>query len=181
MSKRKVHGGGSNNRGKSSHIEFSWSAAAEQISSGERDRFFRFGFANDFSLWVFEVTRWLLYCFFTGDFDLLDGCSAEEFSSSLFRKPKSYRQLDATGNCWRGIPKPQSKAADDEEWPSCECEPGAGCGDECMNRNLFLECPVNPRGLFWLSCGLFSLQKKYLAFKKTLLFRSQIYQEDYLW
>jgi [histone H3]-lysine4 N-trimethyltransferase ASH1L len=30
----------------------------------------------------------------------------------------------------------------DDCWPSCDCELGKGCGDDCMNRQLFIECKL---------------------------------------
>ena len=60
---------------------------------------------------------------------------------SLQKKPKAYRKLDTTGNWYNarnGVARPT--VCNNDEWPVCDCEPGGGCGDDCVNRTLFQEC-----------------------------------------
>ena len=62
----------------------------------------------------------------------------------IIRRPKQYRALDATGNYYRGskgtlTARPTVLA--NSEWPTCTCEPSeSGCGPDCINRQLFMEC-----------------------------------------
>jgi hypothetical protein len=62
--------------------------------------------------------------------------------SKFVKKPKAYRQLDAVGNIYRGPAVPKPAPCADEEWPTCECPPGEGCGDHCFNRSVFMECKL---------------------------------------
>jgi hypothetical protein len=60
----------------------------------------------------------------------------------LVKKPKPYRQLDASGNYYRGPAVQKPALCANDEWPTCECAPGEGCGDNCFNRGVFMECKL---------------------------------------
>ena len=65
----------------------------------------------------------------------------DEELEKLRKRPPTYRALDQTGNYYRGtLDKPKLCSLD--EWPKCECPPSTGCGDDCINRLMFVECNV---------------------------------------
>ncbi|BFZ64677.1 hypothetical protein YB2330_005829 [Saitoella coloradoensis] len=53
------------------------------------------------------------------------------------RAPKNYRKI--LKNIYVDIPR-SALLVPPSDRPSCSCEPGSGCGDNCWNRALFWEC-----------------------------------------
>lgn len=55
----------------------------------------------------------------------------------------------------------------------CECPPGGGCGDDCMNRNLFMECRLGTcqggHGLEGNDCGNTVLQTRKFPLTEVVL------------
>ena len=55
---------------------------------------------------------------------------------SFMRRPPPYRHINA--NLYRDPALRPPKEA--REWTTCDCAAGSGCGDNCLNRQLYLEC-----------------------------------------
>jgi hypothetical protein len=97
----------------------------------------------------------------------------------LVRKPKPFRALDATGNHYRasrgekGSLTARPAVLPPSEWPSCTCQPSAaGCGQDCINRQLFMECRLGAcRGRLGnaLDCGNTSCQTRNFPKTKVVL------------
>jgi hypothetical protein len=83
-----------------------------------------------------------------GDFREFDGRDAMGAEVSLMyrRQPKRWRDVLENQYVWPAKREPQTQSS---EWPRCNCvydpqNPEGGCaGTDCVNRELYVECPLD--------------------------------------
>ena len=78
-----------------------------------------------------------------GDFREFDGKDAmgAEVSQMYRRQPKRWRDVTENAYVWPAKRDPQPPSC---EWSKCNCTyANGGCGADCVNRELYVECPLD--------------------------------------